>query len=331
MKWEKSIDGSAFSDLIENPRVSTIWDADGHHILDFDYRGIKIYGTSCEANPTVMRIGMYTTAYAYIQIPYNGALHIWAPGTATVGRFTYDHSYQHHNGSGTRIFQMYPYSTAGVALGGYGDREMMVSYDDFLRINQAASHANGIWFGVSTLLMYTGHLYLGSTGGAGQINIYGSSADSTERVTIKGADGTIRGNAIFAQFYSTGMWSTYFYNWSTPLYYYPDTSSVIATDGNGKITVKEAGTYLVSVMFTVALSALVNCDFYVNRYNSGGTAQKYHNYRIHNANATNARTYSGTICFIESCAVNDYFYTYFSTGTPNYANEWACFSITKLN
>ncbi len=64
--------------------------------------------------------------------------------------------------------------------------------DAYLRINEGGGFTSGVWFSTSDVKLYTGHLYLGTNGSAaGQINIFGTNADTTERIKIEGSNGHI--------------------------------------------------------------------------------------------------------------------------------------------
>jgi len=58
-----------------------------------------------------------------------------------------------------------------------------------LRINQSNQFTNGIWFGSSDLKMGGGILRIGSQGGAGEVEISGTSGDATTRISISGNSG----------------------------------------------------------------------------------------------------------------------------------------------
>jgi hypothetical protein len=72
----------------------------------------------------------------------------------------------------------------------YGNgKDAIDTGDTYLRINQGLAFTNGIWLGSSPLREYQGHIYVGSGGGAGEVDISGTSGDGTNRITINGNSG----------------------------------------------------------------------------------------------------------------------------------------------
>jgi hypothetical protein len=77
---------------------------------------------------------------------------------------------------------------ANIATTLYGaGKEALTMNDSYLRINQSNTFSSGVWFGSSNVQMDTGHLQLGTNGGGvGEVDISGTSGDSTNRITING-------------------------------------------------------------------------------------------------------------------------------------------------
>jgi hypothetical protein len=69
---------------------------------------------------------------------------------------------------------------------------------NFLRINQSNQFTNGIWLGTSALKAGAGGVYLGSTGGDGNIALLSTSADTTRRITLDGGTGNISASSLTA-------------------------------------------------------------------------------------------------------------------------------------
>jgi len=77
--------------------------------------------------------------------------------------------------------------TAGFQTAIYGNAKAVAETGDtFLRINQSNQFGNGIWIGSSDFKMGGGTLRIGSQGGAGEVEISGTSGDATTRVAING-------------------------------------------------------------------------------------------------------------------------------------------------
>ena len=77
--------------------------------------------------------------------------------------------------------------TAGFQTAIYGNAKAVLETGDaFLRINQSNQFGNGIWIGSSDFKMGGGTLRIGSQGGAGEVEISGTSGDATTRVAING-------------------------------------------------------------------------------------------------------------------------------------------------
>ncbi|MFA4990545.1 MAG: hypothetical protein WC579_01355, partial [Candidatus Paceibacterota bacterium] len=80
--------------------------------------------------------------------------------------------------------------TVGFQTAIYGNAKAVAETGDaFLRINQSNQFTNGIWFGSSDLKMGGGILRIGSQGGAGEVEISGTSGDATTRISISGNSG----------------------------------------------------------------------------------------------------------------------------------------------
>jgi hypothetical protein len=110
--------------------------------------------------------GASTTMYVGLNGTYAGRVGI---GTATPG------------------YQLDVKGTAGFNTAIYGDGKIVAQTNDaYLRINQSSQFASGIWVGSSNLMLYGGHLYVGSQGGMGNVDIYGNG-DAVNRVTINGS------------------------------------------------------------------------------------------------------------------------------------------------
>lgn len=74
----------------------------------------------------------------------------------------------------------------------YGNgKQILRTNDAFLRINQSNTFTSGIWLGSSILRAGYGGVYLGSTGGDGQIALLSTSGDTTRRITMTGSAGNI--------------------------------------------------------------------------------------------------------------------------------------------
>ena len=72
----------------------------------------------------------------------------------------------------------------------YGNnKDIFDTGDSFLRLNQGSAFSSGIWLGSSSLRMQGGYFEVGSQGGAGEVEITGTSGDATNRITINGNSG----------------------------------------------------------------------------------------------------------------------------------------------
>ncbi|HEY3324974.1 MAG TPA: tail fiber domain-containing protein [Planctomycetota bacterium] len=82
--------------------------------------------------------------------------------------------------------------TVGFNTAVYGNGKAIAETGDaYLRLNQANQFGNGIWLGSSDLKMYTSTLRIGSGGGTGEVEISGTSGDSTNRISINGNSGAV--------------------------------------------------------------------------------------------------------------------------------------------
>lgn len=90
-------------------------------------------------------------------------------------------------GTSTPSYKLHANGNMGFNTTLYGDGKALAETGDtYLRINQSSTFANGIWIGSSPLRTNTGHIIVGSLGGAGNVDIYGD-ADGVNRITINGS------------------------------------------------------------------------------------------------------------------------------------------------
>jgi hypothetical protein len=91
----------------------------------------------------------------------------------------------------------YPLDCAGaVGFAGtlFGNNKDAISTgDSYLRLNNSGQFTAGIWVGASHVMLYTGHLYVGSQGGGGNVDIFGAG-DGVQRIVI---NGTANANSAF--------------------------------------------------------------------------------------------------------------------------------------
>ncbi len=93
-------------------------------------------------------------------------------------------------GSTSANYKLDVNGTAGFQTTFYGNnKDIFDTGDSYLRLNQGSAFSSGIWLGSSSLRMQGGYFEVGSQGGAGEVEITGTSGDATNRITINGNSG----------------------------------------------------------------------------------------------------------------------------------------------
>jgi len=72
-------------------------------------------------------------------------------------------------------------------------KEIFLTTDTYLRLNQSSTFTAGVWFGTSNILGSTGYLAVGSNGGTTTSNIYlyGGTWDGTNNISLNGDTGAV--------------------------------------------------------------------------------------------------------------------------------------------